>query len=417
VHGGIVNPAKLTTGKSIAVCAQCHAGFGRFIDASPDDLLVANQVTAMQRSECFVQSRGEFSCISCHSAHGDSKGSTETAQKVCLGCHSLGRMRHAAICPVNAKAGCVGCHMPAVDIGPLHLVDHWVRVHPEQGISENAATADMRSQVHPVREYLRMIATTESVSADQAFQQLQGGASFYETARRFSKDPSAAIGGYLGERELSQLDPVASECAARLQYGERSGVIREGSRWLILERLPRDFRWQADQLLTQAKALRAQGDRQAALAKAQQAMMMYPQSLRGLTFIGTTLGEAGAIERAADVLRVATHLYPEDAQSLCDLALLLGVSGNRDGEVKAYRQAIALEPDFLAAYQGLSKALLTAGDVSGAVPVIRAGLQVNPLSAELYRALDEALSRTGDTTGAENARAVANAIDPEPPAR
>src|SRR5436305_150329 len=51
---GIVNPKRLSTEGSIAVCAQCHVGLARFSDPAPEDLLIANQVRAIRSSECFL---------------------------------------------------------------------------------------------------------------------------------------------------------------------------------------------------------------------------------------------------------------------------------------------------------------------------------------------------------------------------
>lgn len=54
VKEGIDNPGRLSADASIEICARCHAGFGRHIDAAPDDLLIANQVQALRASECFI---------------------------------------------------------------------------------------------------------------------------------------------------------------------------------------------------------------------------------------------------------------------------------------------------------------------------------------------------------------------------
>ena len=131
---GIINPKRLSAEDSMAICARCHVGLARFSDPSPDDLLVANQVRAIQSSECFLQSRPAFSCTLCHDPHNDSVARDTRAVSACLGCHSSKTNLHAAICPVNAATGCIGCHMPSVEMGPLHLVDHLIRVHPEQKI-------------------------------------------------------------------------------------------------------------------------------------------------------------------------------------------------------------------------------------------------------------------------------------------
>lgn len=409
----IVNPAKLTTEESMAVCGRCHTGFGRFIDPSPDDLLVANQVTALRKSECFIQSKKGFTCVSCHDPHQDAKTDIEATQHVCAGCHSITQKPHAAICPVAASSNCVSCHMPSSDVGPLRLVDHWIRVHPEQGVKgQHADQPTMRTQIRPAWEYLRLISVDERTVARQAETELEQGASFYDVARRYSKDASSVLGGFLGDKAIAELQPKLAEIAAGLSYGRRSGIEQAGQRWVILERLPRDFEWRAERLLVDAEELRAQGDLQAAMQKAHESLVVYPQFVRALRFVATMLADAGAIDKGAGVLRVVTRLYPEDARSWADLGLMLGALGNSDGELDSYRRAISLEPDFVAAYLNLGKALLDKGNANEAAKEFRSGLQINPLSAQLYAGLAKALARTGDEPGSAQASKLAAAIDP-----
>jgi tetratricopeptide (TPR) repeat protein len=295
----------------------------------------------------------------------------------------------------------------------LLLVDHWIRVHPEQEIkSQHAGDPTLLSQIRPVREYLRLISADERSTAERAEAELKQGTSFYDVARRYSKDTSSAVGGYVGDKALSDLEPKLADIAGGLHYGERSGIEQAGQRWVILERLPRDFRWQADQILIAAEKLRAEGSLQPAMQKAHEALMIYPQFARALRFVGTTLWAAGAPERGAEVMRVAIHLYPDDARSWSELAAMLAAVGDRNGELNAYRKAISLEPDFVVAYLNLGNALLEGNNATDAAKEFRAGLQINPLSADLYDGLAKALARIGDESGSAQARKLAFAIEP-----
>lgn len=409
---GIVNPKRLSAEESIEVCAKCHVGLARFSDPSPDDLLVANQVRAIQSSECYLQSRKAFSCTICHDPHNDALDGDQRAGHACQGCHATTTNPHAAICPVNATAGCVGCHMPSVEMGPLHLVDHVIRVHPEQKLQALRNNSALRTQIPPVSEYLRMITTSTADAAAAARERIRSGESFYKVARELSVDQFAAIGGYLGRKTVAELSNSAlSEEAARLGYGETSQVVENGGRWIILQRLPRDFRWDAEQLQRQAEDLAARGDAAAAIGKAQEALMIYPHFLRAISFIGITFAQTGNPRKGAEVLSTATRLYPQDAAAEFALAESLELLHDQAGAREAYRRVIALEADFTAAYANLGMISYSNGDWQSAISTFRQGLQIDPMSAELYYDLGQALTRSGDTAGANQAIALARKLD------
>jgi hypothetical protein len=408
---GIVNPKHLSNEESINVCARCHVGLTRFADPAPDDLLVANQVRAIRSSECFVQSRQGFSCTTCHDPHKDATDDSQ-AVKACLSCHSSDVKTHAAICPVNARGGCVGCHMPPVDMGALHLVDHLIRVHPEQKMQAAKRDQSWRTQITPVSEYLRLIATNSAEGAAAARNRLNSGESFYKVARESSVDHSADIGGYLGRKELAALPPALAEEAARLGYGERSAVIESDGKWLIVERLPRDFKWQAEQIEKQAENIGALGGGGSAIELAQGALMIYPEFLRAIRFIGLAFAHIGNPKKAESVLATAARLYPDDGATQFALAAMRDLLDNKLGARAAYQRAIELEPDFTDAYEKLGMDDYSLGDLQGAIAAFRQGLQVDPLSAELNYDLGLALKSAGDEAGANQANSLARRLAP-----
>lgn len=408
---GIINPKRLRAEKGMEICAQCHTGFALVSDPLPDDLLISNQVTALRNSECFIQSAGHLTCTNCHNPHDDSKVS-EASLRTCLGCHSTAAEKRAAICPVNAKANCTGCHMPAVQKGSFHLVDHWIRVHPEQRVSAPSHDSSLASQVPPLREFIRIVVTTNRTQAETAVERLRKGESFSSVARDVSIDTSAQVGGYVGEMVLSQMDPKLTSVAAALRYGEDSGIIEMSNRFMIIGRLPRDFKWQADQLHEQASALKARGEVSGAIEKERQALSIYPYFLRALISIGATLGESGDAQNAATILQFASTRYPNDADAAFNFGLTLGGLGRHSEEIQAYRRAIEIQPDFAAAYENLGAALYSSGDWKGAVEICRRGLDVDPLSALLYYDLGIALKQHGDDSEAKRWLTLAMKIDP-----
>jgi tetratricopeptide (TPR) repeat protein len=407
-RGGIVNPGRRSAEQSISKCAQCHVGLARFSDPSPEDLLVANQVRAIENSECFLQSGKAFSCTACHNPHEDTPDGDSLAVNTCLGCHSTRAKPHAAICPVNASSQCIGCHMPSVELGPLHLVDHLIRVHPEQNVTARSADTSLRTQVRPVSEYLRIMVIHAATDAAKAQARLARGQPFYDVAREMSADYTAPIGGYMGRGNLADLNsPAMADAAARLQYGETSGVIETNGQWVILQRLPRDFRWQAEQLQHQAEKQMGEGDAAGSIEKSREALVIYPHFLRALASIGSVYLQSGNAKKSSAVLSIAANLYPEDAGIQFALAQSVAAIGDRASAEQAYRRSIELDPDFVVAYVNLGASLAADGQIKKAADTFRQGLQIDPLSGELYYGLSAAIRRAGDTAAADRAMALA----------
>jgi len=411
---GIVNPNKLAADARLELCARCHIGFADRSDPLPKELLVSSQAVALRNSECFIQSGKALTCTNCHDPHRDRPPAEleEVSVKACLGCHSGTAKPRAAVCAVNARGRCIGCHMPRVDQGVYHMSDHWIRVHPEQGIQPPKHDETLRSQVPPLREFLRIIVVDTRRKAESAAARLAKGESFSDVAHDLSLDETAPGGGYIGEMWLSEMEPKLAAAAAKLRYGETSGIVDKGNRWMILERMPRDFKLEADDLYERASSLKESGDIKGALEKNHQALQVYPYFLRALIFMGATLGEAGDVQKGSDFLAFAAQLYPNDATAQFDLGLTLGALGNHNGQIQAFRRAIQLDADNIAVYESLGAALYSAGEWQSAIDVCRAGLRVDPLAARLYFNLGIMLEQHGDTEGSKRARELAAAIDP-----
>ncbi len=413
LHAAASNkPPSIHGANSREICAQCHTGLsiGKRSDLVPDDLLVSSQVPALQHSECFIQSGGSLACTNCHNPHNDAAGVMEATVKTCLGCHSIVKEGHAGICPVNQVKGCVGCHMPGVERTAFHVVDHWIRVHPEQGV-QAAATRDLwRTQVTPKREYLQIIVVEGTDKVATVQQRLAGGDPFRSVAHDLSIDATAQAGGFIGEMELAGMDSALATIAARLPYGGTSQMIQQGTRSVVLHRLARDFKYDANRLFQEAIVLKSRGDLKGAIQKDQQALHVYPYFLRALIFMGTCFAEAGLADRASEMLGFAAQSYPEDAAAQFSFALAPGRQPAR--KIEALRRAIELDPDLVAAYQSLGVALYAAGEPQSAIAVFHQGLQIDPLSAVLNYNLGLALKEQGDYAGSAKALKLALALDP-----
>lgn len=413
---GILNPSKLAIADQMKPCSQCHAGFNPIQDPMPDDLLISDQVTALQNSECWRQTKGQLTCTNCHNPHQDAPREVLEAksEKTCLSCHNAGVAQHAALCPVNRTDGCVGCHMPeSKDRPPFEISDHWIRVHPEQNVAVPKQQPEWQSQRTPERLFLRIMVLDDPAKAVSIKDQLSGGASFFDLARANSLDRNTAVnGGFLGDIETAKLDPSWSHLAVQLRPGEISDVIEGQGKYFILQRMPRDFRRDAEAHFTAAMDLRRQGDRQKSAGELLAALKIYPRFLRALTYLGITYAESGDPSTAAGILNAATRLYPDDAGAHFNLGIAYGATGTGD-EISEYRRALEINPDLVPVYLNLGAALYNKGQYDEAIRVYRQGIEVNPLMASLHYSLGVTLQHQGKAQEAETEMAVAVKIDPK----
>jgi parvulin-like peptidyl-prolyl isomerase len=75
------------------------------------------------------------------------------------------------------------------------------------------------------RVKVRQILTDDQATAEKALKAVAAGEPFEEVARRLSRDPSAASGGYQGELSRADLPPAFADVIFSLQPGEVSRLV------------------------------------------------------------------------------------------------------------------------------------------------------------------------------------------------
>ncbi len=408
----IVNPARFSNSQKMEQCGQCHAGFSELSDPVPDDVLISNQVTALRNSQCYIQSGEGLNCTSCHDPHRDSRPGDTRPVTVCLSCHSIQARNRAGLCPVNKSGDCLKCHMPQAEKGAFHMVDHWIRVHPEQGVKVARRASADHTTIAPKHYYLRWIVAASVNKAEAARSDLLAGAAFFDVAQKYSSDSSAISGGFLGNLPVGTMDPALVQAALPLQRGESSGIVDIQGKPTIVYRMPRDFLYDAEQRQLEATRLREQGEFGKAAKKYLESLQIYPYYLRSLIFLAVSVGEGGEGARAASILELAASLYPKDPAAQYNLGIAYGSLNRTADEIRTYRQAIDLQPDLIPAYMNLGGTLYAAGRLDEAAEAYRSGLQQNPLAASLYFNLAQVYRQQGKTAEAVRAAALARTIDP-----
>jgi len=307
--------------------------------------------------------------------------------------------------------------MPDQTRGAFIMSDHWIRVHPEQKVEVAAHNPAWRTKTPAKRLYLRMIVSGDREKASAVRQQLLAGGSFFALARTNSIDRTTAeTGGYLGDLEPNQLDPALSSAALKLQPGEISNVVESNGKYFTLQRMPRNFREDAEAVFKQAMDLRKQGKLPESKDKLLEALKIYPRLLRALNWLAAMYTQGGNPGVSVGILTLAARLYPEDSDAHFNLALAYGAMGNAE-EIPEYRRALEIDPDLVVIYVNWGATLYEKGQYQDAIKVYREGIKVDPLLASLHYSLSLALEHEKQTAEAEAEMALARKIDPNVGAR
>jgi hypothetical protein len=90
-------------------------------------LNVRFQPYRLTNSKCFDTSDARLACAACHDPHGPLETNLAHYDSRCAACHSTAG--HRKTCRV-AKAGCVTCHMPKIELPGAHarFTDHQIRI-------------------------------------------------------------------------------------------------------------------------------------------------------------------------------------------------------------------------------------------------------------------------------------------------
>ncbi len=133
----IARPRAVPGGRSLQLCQQCHRSpAGK--TARTDPKAVRFAATSLVWSACYTMTGGALDCITCHDPHHNADHTPAHYERKCISCHASSNRtggddvsaRRTPVCPVNARDGCIGCHMPAVSGQIPHstFTDHFIRV-------------------------------------------------------------------------------------------------------------------------------------------------------------------------------------------------------------------------------------------------------------------------------------------------
>jgi hypothetical protein len=122
---------------------------------------------------------------------------------------------------IDGKDGTAAGGRRAIDA----LLAEGLRQEPGPGEVAGYYRAHQKELTRPERVRVRQILTEDKATAEKALKEIDAGAPFEEVARRLSRDPSAASGGYQGELSRADLPPAFAEVIFGLEAGEVSRLV------------------------------------------------------------------------------------------------------------------------------------------------------------------------------------------------
>ena len=382
IRGAIVNPSRLGKERAMEVCMQCHgettsaplpnairrfdrapfsyrpgeplSAFELSFDHAPASgregkFEIVNAVYRLRQSKCFLESKGELGCTTCHDPHQirHDQAAVDGYNKACVRCHEPAKI---AVQAHPSGSNCVGCHMPkrrAEDVVHVVMTDHLIQRRPPanllaefpEGHSPGLEWLEYRGEVVPYGEqddlYTAVAQVTHKSNLDGGIIRLQA-----EIASRKPERPEFYM--ELGDALQRAGRPEESAAAYRVAIEKRPASA------LLWARL--------------AQPLRALGKSQEPL----EAMLKSVQT------------------------------DPNQPEAWYNLALLQSDLGDKKSAIDSFRHSIALDPEFADSRNGLGAVLAETGQIREAEAQFRGALSIRPALPGAHAYLAYLLAERGD---------------------
>jgi tetratricopeptide (TPR) repeat protein len=390
-----VNPARLSADRQNDICFQCHLmGDAQFPfpdqdqfafrpglrlsdfrcdyfekSSDPERFGIVSHAARMVQSRCYTESRGTFTCMTCHDPHKASKEiAAETNRQKCLNCHApTACNRVADATAADRQDDCIHCHMPRGEPSFVeHTVytDHWIR-RPQNAAVAGAAES---SQAPPTM------------------------VDFWDDGRwKDEREGIAHIAFAIFKGNRANLDrgvEILSSTATRGQL-HREGWRRFGMGALLqgntrravsaFERGTAAYPDDAALRMGLGSALRSIGDRRRALGELMRANELAPAMLEPYLEAASVHVELQQPEKARDLLEQSLARYPYQASALTMLGMIyLQFLRDVPRGLELLNQSNRLDPDNLSLRLTLGMALIEQNELDAARVHLREALRIAP---------------------------------------
>jgi tetratricopeptide (TPR) repeat protein len=440
IRAAIVNPARLNPSLQIDVCAQCHlkttefrlphaikrydrgdfsfrpgeplADFALVFGEAPapgrsERFETASAVTRLRESQCFLQSKGPLTCITCHNPHDIRHGAEGATlySKTCLQCHAKALSQQIVASRHTRQTRCIDCHMPkrrTDDIVHMAVTDHLIQRFKPPGdllaerpeYHEDGSTM-YHGEVVPYESGARPANPASAADAELyvALAQVRDGANLEKGIPRL-------------ERAIAALRPSRPEPYFELANAYRD--IRQGGYALALyrEALRLDPKY-VPALLEYSSTLKLAGDLAGAMAAAKRATETEPTDPRAWNALGQLALDAGQLQAAVASLKQALALDRELAAAHNGIGVALAERGDAEKAAAEFQEAIRILPNYGEAHGNAANLLSWKKDYLSASREFEAAIRFQP--ADVAARLNYALM-LNETRSFDAAEAQAGAV-------
>lgn len=385
VRAAVLNPARLSPQLRDDVCMQCHlqpsvaiSPIRRFdrpdysfrpgeplsdylihldpVEEQPSSerFEINHHAYRLRQSRCYLESRGELSCLTCHDPHR--KVAAAEAQDhyraACMGCHEIDSCR---LDPMKADgvepANCITCHMqPRRTQDVIHAVmtDHFIGRKPQ---GEKVRLRPI-PETHPkLREVLLLEPGKTSASLeDEVYRAVA-------MVRAGSESAVERLQRALDAARPTDLTPYLDLVTGQLRREQFHDAVETLS--ALLEMAPTAAENPSVHLHL-GVALARLGRHERASRHFERALEIAPERPEVRYNLGKHLAVAGQDQAAIDHLEAAIRLRPNLAAAWFDLGTLYANLGRIDEAADHFRQTLALDPEHQKARSYLDRVVATA---------------------------------------------------------
>ncbi|HEY4361146.1 MAG TPA: tetratricopeptide repeat protein [Bryobacteraceae bacterium] len=379
IRAAIVNPSRLEKDRAMEVCLQCHlettsaflpnvirrydrgpfsyrpgealSAFQLAFDHAPGSgregkFEIVSSVYRLRQSKCFLESKGELGCTTCHNPHDIRHGeqAIDLYNKVCARCHAPAE---TAAPGHPAGANCVGCHMPkrrAEDVVHVVMTDHLIQRRPPAN-----PLAEFPERHDPGLEYKGEVVPYGDKD------------DLYTAVAQVTHKSNLEAGIPRLQAEIAKAKPERPEFSMELGDAlQRVGRSEES-----------------------AAAYRA------ALEKRPGSALLWARLAQPLRALGKS-------QEPLEAMQKSVQADPNDAENWYNLALLQSNLGDKTSAVQSFRKSLELDPESADTRKDLGSVLAETGQVQEAEVQLRGALSLRPALPEAHAYLAFLLANRGE---------------------